>query len=188
MVFAVWEVSILADTKQLTKLPSFVFSWLIFLWFKDLLSDILNYIFFLGGKQAVLFVIMRVIQTGAEHMYAHIRTQLDNEKTGIHWKSIEMYCNGSEVNPCSELQSVLKLVLLEWSKSKSDGKFGFSMLKYPLVQIFGTIAVTSRVWQHIVNFAWWHVREILRGSPYYNIYYKGNFRQQFPVPKSRNQL
>ena len=30
------------------------------------------------------------------------------------------------------LLNPLKLVLLEWSESKSDGKFGFNMLKTPL--------------------------------------------------------
>ena len=39
----------------------------------------------------------------------------------------------------------LKLVLLEWSESKSDGKFGFSMLKNPYVQIFRAIGATSGV-------------------------------------------
>ena len=51
------------------------------------------------------------------------------------------------------------------------------------VQIFVVIGATSGVWQHIVIFAWWHVHVILRGSTYYNIYYRRNFRQQFPVPK-----
>ena len=47
-----------------------------------------------------------------------------------------------------------KLVLLEWSESKSDGKFGFSMLKNPSVQIFGAIGATNGAWQHIEIFAW----------------------------------
>ena len=38
-----------------------------------------------------------------------------------------------------------KLVLLEWSEGKSDGKFGFSMFEKPHVQIFGAIGVTSGV-------------------------------------------
>ena len=84
--------------------------------------------------------------------------------------------------------SVLKLVLLEWSESKSDGKFGYSMLKNPPVQVFRVIRATIDVWQHIIIFAWWHVHVILSGSTYYNIYYGRNFRQQFPVPKLKNQL
>ena len=48
---------------------------------------------------------------------------------------------------------LIKLVLLEWSESKSDGKFGFSMLKNLPVQIFGVIGATSDVCQHIVIFA-----------------------------------
>ena len=77
----------------------------------------------------------------------------------------------------------LKLVLLEWSESKSDWEFGFSMLNNHPVQIFGAIGATSDVWQHVVTFAWWHMQVILRGSTYYNIYYRRNFRQQFPVQK-----
>ena len=37
------------------------------------------------------------------------------------------------------------IVLLEWSESKSDGKFGFGMLKNPAVQNFGAIGATSGV-------------------------------------------
>ena len=58
----------------------------------------------------------------------------------------------------------LKLVLLEWSQSKSDCKFGFNMLKNPLVQIFRAIGATSGVWQHIAIFAWWHVQVIFNSS------------------------
>ena len=39
----------------------------------------------------------------------------------------------------------LKLVLLDKSESKSDCKFGFSMLKSLLVQFFGAIGATSGV-------------------------------------------
>ena len=50
----------------------------------------------------------------------------------------------------SEVSSVLgketlKLVLLEWSESKSDGKFGFSMSKNPPVYVFGAIGAASGV-------------------------------------------
>ena len=58
----------------------------------------------------------------------------------------------------------LKLVLLEWPESKSNGRFGFSMLKNPPVQIFGAIGATSGVWQHIAIFAWWHVQVIFNSS------------------------
>ena len=40
---------------------------------------------------------------------------------------------------------LLNLVLLEWSESKSDGKFGFSMLKNLPMQFFGAIEATSGV-------------------------------------------
>ena len=43
------------------------------------------------------------------------------------------------------LSFLLKLVLLEWSESKSDCKIGFSMLKNPHLQIFGAIGATSGV-------------------------------------------
>ena len=78
---------------------------------------------------------------------------------------------------------LLKLVLLEWSESKSDLKFGFSMLKNPPVQIFRAIGATSGIWQHFVIFAWWHVHGVSRDSTYNDIYYRHNFRKQFPVPK-----
>ena len=58
----------------------------------------------------------------------------------------------------------LKLVLLEWSESKSDGKFGFSMLKNPYVQMFRAIGATSGVWQQIAIFASWHVQVIFISS------------------------
>ena len=38
---------------------------------------------------------------------------------------------------------LIMLTSLDKSESESDGKFGFSMLKNPLVQIFGTIGATS---------------------------------------------
>ena len=42
-------------------------------------------------------------------------------------------------------QAFKKLVMLEWSGSKSDDKYGISMLKNPPVQIFGAIRATSCV-------------------------------------------
>ena len=56
------------------------------------------------------------------------------------------------------------------------------MLKDPSVQIFWAIRATSGNWQRIVIFTWWHVHFILRGSTYYNIYGRRDFRQQLPVP------
>ena len=73
----------------------------------------------------------------------------------------------------------LKLALLEWSESISDGKIGFSMLKNHPVQIFGAIGAISGVWQHIVIFAWWHVHVTSRGSTYYNIFYRRNCSSNF---------
>ena len=49
------------------------------------------------------------------------------------------------MNHAASYASLLKRVLLEWSESKSDGKFGFSMLKNPHVQIFGEIGATSGI-------------------------------------------
>ena len=49
------------------------------------------------------------------------------------------------MNHAARCASLLKLVLLEWSESKYDGKFGFSMLKNPFVQIFGEIGAISGI-------------------------------------------
>ena len=66
----------------------------------------------------------------------------------------------------SEIEKItfnLKLVLLERSESKSDGKFEFSMLKNPPMQFFGAIRSTSGVWQRIAYFAWWHAHYAVTG-------------------------
>ena len=81
-------------------------------------------------------------------------------------------CSGVFRGPYYHTCRVLKLVLLEWSESKSDGKLGFSMLKNLPVQIFGAIGATCGIWEHNVIFARWHVHVILRGSTYYNIHYR----------------
>ena len=40
---------------------------------------------------------------------------------------------------------LIKLVMLEWSESRSDAKFEFSMLRNAPVQIFEAIGATSGV-------------------------------------------
>ena len=82
------------------------------------------------------------------------------------WESVYPY----NQTGCWLLGMVDTACVLGWSESKSDCKFGFSMLKNSTVRKFGAIRATSGVWQHIVIFAWWHVHVISRGSTQYNIY------------------
>ena len=72
--------------------------------------------------------------------------------------SLRVYVSCERMNSLSR-EGWLKLVLLEWSESEYDGKFGFSML-----QIFWAIGATSGVWQHFSIFAWWHVQVIFNLS------------------------
>ena len=57
----------------------------------------------------------------------------------------EIRTQGWVVENSEHVCKTLKLVLLEWSETESDCKFGFSMLKNPSVQIFGAIGATSGV-------------------------------------------
>ena len=74
----------------------------------------------------------------------------------------------------------LKLVFLEWSESKSYGRFGSSMLKKPPVEIFEAIGATSGVdcilqvifntssiilYIKILNFIFFHCHIIFRKFP-----------------------
>ena len=64
------------------------------------------------------------------------------------------------------LSNLSKLVCINWSESK----LGFSRLKNILENFMKQsgqpVALTA-----YCDFVWWHVNMILRGSPYYNIYY-----------------
>ena len=96
-------------------------------------------------------------------------------------KVFRPYINHHSLKACTGIAGVV-MEQIWWQY-----KYGFSRLKNPPVQFFGAIRATSGVWQHIAIFAWWRVHVILRGSTYYNIYNRRSFRQQFPLPKSRNQ-
>ena len=69
------------------------------------------------------------------------KDSLGNYSTNAHHQKTYMYLYINQQFPLL----MLKLVLLEWSESKSDGKFGFNMLKNPDAQFFGAIGATSGV-------------------------------------------